>query len=148
MNKTIKIILLLFSFNLLTSCFVGMASNSHFTYFNQQQKIEFEKNQLTASTKKIAPSETDAVLVYIEGEKLDFEFEKIGLIEVQGGQNSYEEDLMVDIKKLTLERHCDAIINFKKNYTDRESGILFSNEPLKKYTSKTFSGIAVKIIKK
>lgn len=153
MTKILKISLLFIFINLFTSCFVGMSSNSNFTYLDQQKKelyLRNEENKKINKTLKpeILKQQIDSVLIFVEGEKLNFEFEKVGLIEIQGAQNSYDEDLILDLKKETIRRDCDAIINFQKNYTDREAGILFSKEPLRKYTSKTYGGIAVKIIKK
>ncbi len=153
MTKILKVSLLLIFINLFTSCFVGLSSNSHFTYLNEQKKELYLKNEENEKINKITKPEItkeqiDAVLLFVEGEKVNFEFEKVGLIEIQGAENSYEEDLIYDIKKEAVRRDCDAIINFSKNYTNRESGILFSKEPLKSYSSKTFGGIAVKIIKK
>ncbi|WP_310554396.1 hypothetical protein [Flavobacterium sp.] len=148
MIKNLKFAILFIFLSLLTSCSVGMFSNSNFTYFDHLKKVEYEKSSLTEVHKKISNEESDSIKIFVEGETLDFEFEKIGLIETLGAQHSFEEDLLIEIKKLAVERNCDAIINFKKNYTDRESGVMFSDAPRTKYTSKTFSGIAVKITKK
>ncbi len=153
MTKILKVSFLFLFINLFSSCFVGMSSNSNFTYLNEQKKELYLKNEENERINKITrPSitkeQTDAVLVFVDGEKLNFEFETVGLIEIKGAEYSYEEDLILDIKKMAIQRGCDAIINFKKNYTDRESGIIFSKEPLKSYSSKTYIGVAVKIIKK
>jgi len=153
MTKILKISLLFIFINLFSSCFVGMSSNSNFTYLDQQKKelyLKNEENQKINKTIKpaITKEQIDSVLIFVEGEKLDFEFEKVGIIEVIGAEHSYDEDLILEIKKVAVSRDCNAIINFSKNYTNRESGILFSKEPLKTYSSKTYGGIAVKIIKK
>jgi lipopolysaccharide export LptBFGC system permease protein LptF len=153
MIKNIKILLVILSMNFLTSCFVGYSSNTNFTYLNQQKKELYLKNEENERINKIKSpiitiEQTNAVLIFIEGEKLDFEFEKVGFIEIKGAENSFDDDLIFDLKKEAVRRDCDAIINFKKNYVDRESGVLFSNEPLRRYSSKTYVGVAVKIIKK
>jgi hypothetical protein len=153
MTKILKISLLFIFINLFTSCFIGYSSRSSFTYLDQQKKELYLRNEENETINKITrpkitKEQIDAVLIFVEGEKLDFEFEKVGFIEIKGAENSYEEDLILEIKKDAVYRNCDAIINFSKNYTSRESGDLFSKEPLKNYSSKTYGGVAVKIIKK
>ncbi len=148
MNRHLKISLILLFINLFAACYVGMTPNTNFTYLDEQKKLQFDKNQFVTSKIKIPKEKIDSILIFVEGEKLDFEYQKIGLIEIDGAEYSKEENLLTEIKELAARRDCNAIINFKKDFSNQESGILFSKEPLKKYTSKTLSGIAVKIVSK
>jgi hypothetical protein len=84
------------------------------------------------------------VELLFEGEKIDFEYEKVGLVEVQGEITSNDAELLEKIKMLAKSKCCDVIINLKKSYTSRESGVIFSDEPDRKYSAITYYGIAVK----
>ncbi len=84
------------------------------------------------------------VELVFEGEKAGFEYDKIGLVEVQGEKGSNDAELLEKIKLLAKSKCCDAILNLKKEYTDRERGIVFSDEPDEKYSAITYHGIAVK----
>ena len=116
---------------LLQSCGFGYSVHQNFTPLNEQ---------------KITNCDTPVknVELLFEGEKIDLEYEKIGLIEVQGERFSNDAELIESIKKLAQSKCCDVIINLKKSYTNRESGIVFSDEPEEKYSAITYHGIAVR----
>jgi hypothetical protein len=83
------------------------------------------------------------VALLFEGEKIDFEYEKKGMIEVRGDRYANDAELLEKIKKLAKSKCCNTIINLKKSYISRESGILFSSEPEEHYTAIAYNGIAV-----
>ncbi|BCY28271.1 hypothetical protein [Flavobacterium okayamense] len=85
--------------------------------------------------------------LYFDGEKIDFEYEKIGLIEIQGNYSSKDAELIEEVKKIASSKCCDAVINLKKSYIDRDEKLLFTDVPDKKYTSIVFNGIAVRKLK-
>lgn len=84
------------------------------------------------------------VTLFFEGEKVDFEYEKIGLIEIQGEYSSTEAELIEEVKKMAKSKCCDIVINLKKSYIDRDKKLLFTDVPDKKYTSIVYNGIAVR----
>ena len=146
MINTIKIILsvlFLFSFS---SCLVGYGSLDNFTYLDKQKDSEFENKLKNNQIKKPSAQAIDSVLIFIEGEKLDFNYEKIGLIEVTGDKNSFESDLLLQLKRGAKFRGCNAIINFRKDFISRERGEILTDKPLEIYTSRILRGVAVKII--
>ncbi|MFC4817264.1 hypothetical protein [Flavobacterium sp. GCM10023249] len=121
----------------LTSC-VGLSSRDIFT--------DLRNNPAGASQNTVENCEkTDMeVSLYFESEPINFEYEKIGLIEVQGSDYHNDLDVINKLKALSKSKCCDAIIGIKKNYVIRDSGFLFDKEPLEKYSAITYSGIAVK----
>lgn len=79
-----------------------------------------------------------------DGEKVNFEYDKVGLIEVQGESFSNDKEVLEKIKALAKTNCCDAIINLKRDRTNRESGLLFTTEYDHNYSAITFHGIAVR----
>lgn len=79
-----------------------------------------------------------------DGEKVNFEYEKVGLIEVQGESFSNDKEVLEKIKLLAKTNCCDAIINLKRDRTNRESGLLFTTEYDHSYSAITFHGLAVR----
>ncbi|UPT69598.1 MAG: hypothetical protein M0D53_10495 [Flavobacterium sp. JAD_PAG50586_2] len=79
-----------------------------------------------------------------DGEKVNFEYDKVGLIEVQGESFSNDKEVLEKIKALAKTNCCDAIINLKRDRTNRESGLLFTTEYDHSYSAITFHGIAVR----
>jgi hypothetical protein len=84
------------------------------------------------------------VALFFEGEKIDFEYEKIGLIEIQGQYSSTDAELIEEVKKMAKSKCCDIVINLKKSYVDRDKKLLFTDVPDEKYTSIVYNGIAVR----
>jgi hypothetical protein len=162
MNRIIKITSFISLSLLCTSCFVGMSSNHNFTYFDSQKKIAFEEKEKQIDEENIrlkklkqkkipkvvyTNQQIDSVGLFFEGEKFDFEYEKIGVIEVQGDRSSTDEDILKEIRVLALKRGCNAIINLKNGLIKREQGIIFQKDPYTEYTAIAYNGVAVKIIK-
>lgn len=97
----------------------------------------------TAKTINCETPPQNVELVF-EGEKVNFEYEKIGVIEIEGESFSTDKEVMEKIVKLAKTKCCDAIINLKRDRTNRESGLLFTTEYDRKYSAITFHGIAVR----
>lgn len=129
--KKIKISLTAIAIILFNSCSVGLEVSKTFT-------------PLTTLNCDTIPSKVN---LYFEGEKIDFEYEKIGLIEIQGNYSSKDVDLIEEVKKIASSKCCDAVINLKKNYIDRDKKLLFTDVPDEKYTSTVYNGIAVRKLK-
>lgn len=86
------------------------------------------------------------VLLYFEGERLDFEYEKIGLVEATAGIDASNEKVLNHLKYEAWSNCADAIINVKQSYKNRETGTLIDSKDSKmNYSSTVFSGLAVKI---
>jgi hypothetical protein len=116
----------------LQSCGYGHSVVQNFTPFDTTAKT------INCETK------IENVELVFEGEKVNFEYDKIGLIEVQGESFSNDKEVMEKIKALAKTNCCDAIINLKRDRTNRESGLLFTTEYDHSYSAITFHGIAVR----
>ncbi|MGX7667996.1 hypothetical protein [Flavobacterium pedocola] len=130
MKKTIRLTLIILSCITIQSCGFGYSVSQNFTPL---------KN--TTATCDNPPQNVE---LFFEGEKIDFEYEKVGMIEVQGEQFSNDAELLEKIKTLSKSKCCDAIITLKKTYIDRERGLVFSSEPTQKYSAIVYHGLAVK----
>ena len=115
-----------------TSCGYGYSVNQKFTALDEK------------APEIVCPTPPANVDLMFEGEKVDFEYEKVGMIEVQGDQYSNDKEMLEKVKTLTKSKCCDAIINLKRTYTDRQSGLLFSNDYNHDYSAITYHGIAVR----
>jgi hypothetical protein len=131
MNSIQKLIGVFFFATLLQSCGFGYSITQNFTPLN-------ESTPLTCET---PPTNIDLLF---EGEKVTFEYEKAGMIEVQGDQYANDKQMLDKLTALCKSKCCDAIINLRKSYTDRQSGLLFHNEYNQNYSAITYSGIAVR----
>lgn len=132
MSKIFKFLFLLFIVISLKSCY-GLSTSNVFTELNSSKDVNCQ-------------SPPENVELYFDSETVKFEYEKVGLIEVQGDEYPNEKEILEKLKNLAKSKCCDAIIGIKKNYLTRESGILFSNESEREYKTISFSGIAVKKI--
>ena len=132
MNKTIKIATVSILAVLLQSCSFGYDIQQKFT------PLDTTAEPIVCET---PPADVDLIF---EGEKLDFEYEKIGVIEIQGEQNSNDKEMLEKVKQMSRSKCCDAIINLKRTYTNRTSGLLFKNEYDHDYSAITYHGIAVR----
>ena len=127
MKKTIIlpfIILVIF----LNSCSIGYSVDRNFTPLSTLN----------------CESTPENVVLFFEGEKIDFEYEKIGLIEIQGQYSSTDTELIEEVKKMAKSKCCDIVINLKKSYVYRDKKLLFTDVPNEKYTSIVYNGIAVR----
>lgn len=132
MKRTLPLLSLSLIALLLQSCGFGYSINEKYT--------PLEAEQAVVSCKQVP----DKVTLLFEGEKIDFEYEKQGMIEVQGDRFATDAELLERLKKLAKSKCCDVIINLKKNYVNRESGLLFTSEPTDQYSAITYFGLAVK----
>ncbi|VXC22857.1 conserved hypothetical protein [Flavobacterium sp. 9AF] len=82
--------------------------------------------------------------LYFEGEPINFEYEKIGLIEVHGANLDNDKDVILLLKKMAIEKCCNAIIGIKKGNTVRESGLVFVEKHEYTYNSTTYFGVGVR----
>ncbi|MFC4817265.1 hypothetical protein [Flavobacterium sp. GCM10023249] len=123
----------------LTSC-VGYWSSATFTDLSDK-KVQMTKLEEENCLK----SETEVTLLF-DGEPINFEYERIGLIEAEGGTSSTDEDVLKELKLTAKSKCCDAIIGIRKGKTTTNAGLLFIPESKDRYdyTVSTFTGIAVK----
>jgi hypothetical protein len=114
-----------------TSCFVtyGDRTSSNIT-------------RLTQDTCKLPAKH---VLLFFDGEPIDFKYDKIGLVEAEGAENVSNEKVLDYLKYEAWKNCADAIIKVKPGYKDREQGTLFDKDSERVYASKVFSGLAVRI---
>lgn len=90
------------------------------------------------------PTPPEEVQLLFEGEQINFEYERIGLIEIQAEYTGKEADQLKTLSNLAKSKCCDAIIGIKKGYVTREMGLVFTAEPYQTFQAVSFSGIAVK----
>ncbi len=86
----------------------------------------------------------EQVDLFFEGEKIDFDYVKIGLIQVEGAKDTPQSELITKLKKGAQKRCADAIIGIKKVYQTREEGLLFTDVKPTAYSSEVFYGVAVR----
>lgn len=89
-------------------------------------------------------TQTENVELVFESEKVNFEYEKVGVIEIMGESSSKDEDMLGKIKQMAKSKCCDAIINLKRDRSDRQSGVLFDPKYNHNYSAITYHGIAVR----
>ncbi|MEN7550623.1 hypothetical protein AAG747_22075 [Rapidithrix thailandica] len=87
----------------------------------------------------------DNIYLFFEGEYLDFQYRKIGLIEAKGDRYAGSTELLNFLKYEAWKNCANGIIHISDNYVSREEGMLFSESSREEYTAKTYNGIAVEI---
>lgn len=92
----------------------------------------------------VCETQPENVELVFESEKVNFEYEKIGIIEVEGDRFSTDKEMLEKITLLAKTNCCDAIINLKRDRTDRQSGLLFTSEYDHNYSAITYHGIGVR----
>ena len=132
MKKTIRLVTLSVLALIAQSCGYGHSVVQNFTPLDTNLK-----------TIKCETQPENVELVF-EGEKVNFEYDKVGLIEVQGESFSNDKEVLEKIKALAKTNCCDDIINIKRDRTNRESGLLLTTEYDHSYSAITFHGIAVR----
>jgi len=132
MNKIIKSVPLAILAAILQSC--------SYDYNVQQNFTPLDSNAPTINC-EVPP--TDVELVF-ESEKVNFEYEKVGVIEVMGEWTSTDKEMLDKIKLLAKNKCCDAIINLKRDRSDRQAGMLFDSQYDHNYSAITYHGIAVR----
>lgn len=100
--------------------------------------------------KSYIPEKPTSVVMFFEGETIPFKYEKRGLIEVRGNREANINALLDRLQYQAYKNGADAIIQIKKGFTYRESGllgdVLAEKQNKDYYESVIFNGIAVKII--
>lgn len=84
------------------------------------------------------------VALYFEGEPINFEYEKVGLIEIQGANYDNDSQVIRDLKKLAIAKCCDAVIGIRKGSVEREEGLAFVGDGDFTYKSITYYGIGIR----
>ena len=137
-NILIKLTSLFLLINL-TSC-VGYGAYASFT------DLSDKKNDGTKPVDENCLNSTMEVSLLFDGEPINFEYERVGLIESEGGIDSNDEDVLKELKKRSKEKCCDMVIGVKKGKGQTEAGLLFITdfEKSHKYNTIIYSGIAVK----
>ncbi|MFD2907328.1 hypothetical protein ACFSX9_01130 [Flavobacterium ardleyense] len=117
------------------------------TLFFYSCSVGYEVDK-TFTPLKTYPCDTipENVELFFEGETTDFEYEKIGLIEIMGKYSSTDAEMIEEVKSIAKKKCCNAVIFIKKNYVEREKSVLFSSAPVEKYTTIVYNGIAVRKI--
>ncbi|MCL9804996.1 hypothetical protein NAT51_05670 [Flavobacterium amniphilum] len=139
MKVILKKLAALFVLVNLTSC-VGYGAYASFT------DLSDKKNDGTKPAEENCLNSTLEVNLLFEGEPVNFEYERIGLIESEGGIDSNDEDVLKELKARAKEKCCDMVIGVKKGKGQTEAGLLFITdfEKSHKYSTIIYSGIGVK----
>lgn len=105
--------------------------------------VTFPRTGYTSLQKVKCEKKPDYIHLYFQGEKVDFEYEKIGMIEVVSGR-SESNDKMLDYLKYRAWLHCaDAVINVRHDYKSTTSS---SGDDITTTEEKIFFGLAVKLV--
>ncbi len=123
---------LLFVAALIESCSYGYNVIQNFTPLDTTVKT------ITCET---PPQNVELVF---ESEKVTFDYEKIGVIEVQGEWTSKDSEILEKIKTLAKNNCCDAIISLKRDRSNRDAGMIFTSEYDHHYAAIIYHGIAVR----
>lgn len=122
---------------ILTIIFSGCISYGNYT-----------KSELISVTEYSCNQKSDTLSVLFEGEKFDFEYDRIGLVKVEGKRYTSDDEVLNHLKYQAWRNCADAIINISLGSKTREEGmILFSGDDDDDYTSTVFTGLAVRIRK-
>lgn len=107
-------------------------------------------DKITRSTTLITNNQysekANNVELYFENENIDFEYEKIGFVEVKGNQNSSTSLLLDYLQFEAWDNYANAVINVQSLYVDREITTLMSDNDSKvQYSAQVFNGLAIRI---
>jgi len=129
-----KILFQIIAFNITVSLFYGCVSygNNTETSFNKLNNVNCIKR-------------SDKIHVFFEGEPIDFEYQKIGIVESVGGEYSTDEEILNQLKYSALNNCADGIISVSTGYKNRVIGTTFVEGSEQNYNSKYYHGIAIKI---
>ena len=86
-----------------------------------------------------------SILLYFQGEPIAFEYDKIGLIEVDGAQYASDEEILNYMKYYAWENCANAVINIEVDYKTKVENRY--EEEKEYYDAKIYRGLAVKIDK-
>ncbi|MEO9964936.1 MAG: hypothetical protein ABJF11_04055 [Reichenbachiella sp.] len=107
----------------------------------------FTKSQLISVTEYQCSNKSDTLNIFFEGETIDFEYDQIGLVKVEGKRYTNDQQVLDHLKFQAWKNCADAIINVSIGSTIREQGLLFDVESDDQYASTVFTGLAVRIRK-
>lgn len=127
---------------------VSVCLTSCYGYYSSGQFIDLRENKQPLTRLEVdncLKSNTE-VKLYFEGESINFEYERIGLVEVKGNSVSNDQDIITELKKEAKGVCCDAVIGIKKGYVQRKEGIYFVTDVKDEteYSAIVYSGVAVK----
>ncbi|GAB4249135.1 MAG: hypothetical protein Tsb0034_28500 [Ekhidna sp.] len=88
---------------------------------------------------------SDVFYVFMEGEEVPFEYERLGMVEAQGGQFASLSEVMDELKYKAWQNCANGIINVSQASTVRESGVAFVDDTEDLYASKVMTGVAIRI---
>jgi len=85
------------------------------------------------------------VPLFYEGEKVDFHYDKMGWVTVEGAQGNSQRELQDHLKFEAYKNGANALVLVKSSYKTRESGTLFSKTPPQKYDALVLTGLAIRV---
>ena len=103
------------------------------------------RSSFSAFSQEDCSEKTRELFVFMESEQVAFEYERIGLIEVQGGEFTSLDEVMNEMKYEAWNNCANAIINVSHSNAIRESGTTFVEESETLYSAKVLTGLAVRI---
>ena len=87
----------------------------------------------------------EKVYLFFENEAIDFEYQKIGLVSVEGGIAASETDVLDRLKFEARNVCANAVIQVAGKQIERTESKLFDSSSNEKYNAIKYNGIAVKI---
>jgi hypothetical protein len=87
----------------------------------------------------------EKVYLFFENEAIDFEYQKIGLVSVEGGIAASETDVLDRLKFEARNVCANAVIQVAGKQIERTESKLFDSSTNEKYNAIKYYGIAVKI---
>ena len=125
--------------NLLTAIISALVLSGCITYGETTQ------SQFASLTNQTCPQKPERLYVFFENEPVEFTYEKIGLIEVQGGRYASLEEVLNELKYKAVTNCANAIIHVKQSSTVRKTGTTFIDDDEELYGSSILTGLAVKV---
>ncbi|SNR15949.1 hypothetical protein [Tenacibaculum jejuense] len=102
--------------------------------------------EYTAFKNEDCKEKHQSLYLFFEGEEIAFEYEKLGLVEVEGEQFASNTEALDKLKQKAWENCANGLIKIETGYKDRERGVAFVEETEEVYSAKFYKAIAVKII--
>jgi hypothetical protein len=102
----------------------------------------------TETNKMPSKAQQKQVVVFLEGEKADFKYTSIGMVEAVGIKNATNDDMLAELKYEAWQHGANAILNVKTSVGTKEEktiGEALRGEQGRVFPIKTFTGIAVHI---
>ena len=102
--------------------------------------------EYTAFKNEDCEEKHQSLYLFFDGEEIAFEYEKLGLIEVEGEQFASNTEALNKLKQKAWENCANGLIKIETGYKNRERGVAFVEETEEVYSAKFYKAIAVKII--